>query len=556
MPELKLLLIEKGDSQKNLVDKSNFNFSQIISFEGGPYGKLGPEGKSGDSGASGPVGSFGFQGERGNIWTISTSIPSSPLDGDYWMNPNLENQIRIYDSGSWDLYPLNINSLGIFRDFGPLETDSGISSKRGYFTSLPSPILNTIVLSDSNLSDGSIVANPQYSKLVISTDSGNPDRNILEFTKGDYQGSSFNSISPRFFWNPGATSTYGNYGLNFLSTGGIDINSSGDVYFKSVLGSINLSGGFLAPSLHLSEFYLNGTFNLNSYLEGSKISSNSGSGYILFDTTNFSFPTSTFGNFISSTTLNINTSGTTGSQPSLNIITGPTGMGNLYHKMPEIYPIDRSASTLFKATNSSNEILSISGRGDFKANKVIYPVQPKTVGGIISSGTIRYLVVDPTVALNGQSDAFSLNSSVGVDYYGDVPLFPGGLTKGISLWTPATGGSSYSSNGGWLNLLDSSEYFNFRVHMSNPGSGSTGGFRYIGINTSLTKNSPPGTGTQIKDLGSGNYCHSVEFTIMNISSTAGGTGGTDRWFKVLYQAYGGNLSTPVCGDLYTNGSTP
>ena len=47
MKELKLLLLEKGDSQKNLVDKANFNFSQIISFEGGPYGKIGPEGKTG-----------------------------------------------------------------------------------------------------------------------------------------------------------------------------------------------------------------------------------------------------------------------------------------------------------------------------------------------------------------------------------------------------------------------------------------------------------------------------------------------------------------------------
>ena len=64
MEELKLLLLEKGDSQENFIDKVNFNFSQIISFEGGPYGKIGPEGKTGNKGNVGPTGSFGYQGIR------------------------------------------------------------------------------------------------------------------------------------------------------------------------------------------------------------------------------------------------------------------------------------------------------------------------------------------------------------------------------------------------------------------------------------------------------------------------------------------------------------
>ena len=141
MEELKLLLLEKGDSQKNLVDKANFNFSQVLSFEGGPYGKLGPEGRTGNPGSKGPTGSFGPQGERGNIWTVSTTLPTNPLNGDYWMNPNSNNEIRIYNSstGVWDLYPVNINGLDIFREFGPLQTQSndqlGTSSKNGYFIS-------------------------------------------------------------------------------------------------------------------------------------------------------------------------------------------------------------------------------------------------------------------------------------------------------------------------------------------------------------------------------------------------------------------------------------
>jgi hypothetical protein len=550
MQELKLLLLEKGDSQKNLVDKVNFNFSQVISFEGGPYGKIGPEGKSGNSGSTGPQGSFGIQGERGNIWTISITEPVDPLNGDYWMNPSENNEIRVYNSGSWDLYSININTLGIFRDFGPLQTPSGISSKRGYFTSLPYPILNTLVLSDSSLSDGSTIANPQYSKVVISTDSQNPDRRILEFTKGDYQGGVFDPISPHFYWNPGATSTNGNYGLNFLSPGGIDFNSSGNVTIKSIIGSITLTGGSSNQLL----FNYGGSFSLNSYNGNSRIIPNGGSNSLNFNFSNLSFQAG-FNSHQGYIPLDVQTSGTTGSQASLNVVANSSIIGNLYYKMDEIHPSTRGGSYLFKSTNSSNESLEISGRGDFKVNKTIYPLQPLvTTVPVLDSG-IRYSVFTPTVSLNGQAATSSFNVSRGLDYYSSTAILAGS-SRGISLWTPATGGSSYSDNGGWLNILGDSEYFNFRIHWWKPEQSTTEGFRYIGINTTETKNNNPGSGTQIDDLGSGNYCHSVEFTIMNISSTAGGTGGTNRWFKVLYQAYGGNLPTPVCGHLYTNGSTP
>jgi hypothetical protein len=553
MQELKLLLLEKGDSQKNLVDKVNFNFSQVISFEGGPYGKIGPEGKSGNPGSTGPQGSFGIQGERGNIWTVSITEPVDPLDGDYWMNPLENNEIRVYNSGSWDLYSININTLGIFRDFGPLQTPSGISSKRGYFTSLAYPILNTLVLSDSSLSDGSTVANPQYSKVVISTDSQNSDRRILEFTKGDYQGGVFDSISPHFYWNPGPTSTNGNYGLNFLSPGGVDFNSSGNVTIKSIIGSITLSGG--DSSSLLSEFYYGGSFSLNSYNGNSRIISDTGSGYFLLESSNLRLPSTSYPRHEGFVPIDIQTSGTTGSQASLNVVSNIFNLGNLYYKMDEIYPSTRAESYLFKSTNSSNDSLEISGRGDFKVNKTIYPLQPLVTTVPVLDGSIRYSVFTPTVSLNGQTATSSFNVSRGVDYYSSTAIIAGS-SRGISLWTPATGGSSYSDNGGWLNILGDSEYFNFRIHWWKPEQSTTEGFRYIGINTTETKNNNPGSGTQIHNLGSGNYCHSVEFTIMNISSTAGGTGGTNRWFKVLYQAYGGNLPTPVCGHLYTNGSTP
>jgi len=43
MPDLKLVRIENGDSQKVFIDKINQNFNNILGFGGGPYGKVGPQ---------------------------------------------------------------------------------------------------------------------------------------------------------------------------------------------------------------------------------------------------------------------------------------------------------------------------------------------------------------------------------------------------------------------------------------------------------------------------------------------------------------------------------
>jgi hypothetical protein len=561
MQELKLLLLEKGDSQKNLVDKTNFNFSQIISFDGGPYGKIGPEGKSGNSGISGPKGSFGPQGKRGNIWTILDSAPLNPSEGDYWMNPANNNEIRVYNSstGNWDLYSVNINSLDIFREYSPIQTPSGPSPKGGYFISLPYPILTTMVLSDSYLSNGSITANPQYSKFVISTDSQNLNRRILEFTKGDYHGTSFNQETPHFFWSTGPTATEGNYALNFLSPKSLGFDLGGDFSLNSLSGSAIIKSASFSLGYRLDTF-INGLYSSNSSTGDLNINVNSGGGSLLFSGKNIYYPVNTGFSILTTTTLDVQTSGTTGSQPSLNLISKNVDLGNLYYKMDEVYPSTRSGSTLFKATNSSNTILEISGKGDFKIDKAVYPVQTRynpgsiQTGSLISPPLINYRVFTPSISLNGQTSSNSFNTTVGMDFYVDPvnvnPILD--LRNGLVLWTPATGGS-FGENGGWLNLLEESEYTNFRIHSTYNDSG----FRYLAINTSNVKNSVgSGFTPSLVDLGS--EASTIEFTIMNLSKTSGGTGGNKRWFKVLYQAYGNDLNSsgPICGELYTNGSTP
>jgi hypothetical protein len=334
MKELKLLLLEKGDSQKNLVDKANFNFSQVLSFEGGPYGKIGTEGKTGNPGSKGPSGSFGPQGKRGNIWTVLTTPPSNPLNGDYWMNPNSNNEIRIYNSSTqnWDLYSLNINGLDIFREFGPLQTQSGPSPKNGYFISLPFPSLNTLVLSDSYLTSGSTTANPQYTKMVVSTNSQIPGRRILEFTKGPYHGTSFNTETPSFFWTTGPTSTNGSYGLGFLCPQSLDFNLGGDLNLKSLSGAILIKSAPMVPNFYFINTFINGLYSSSSSNGNLNINANSGLNSILLKSKNINIPSSS-SNISTSTTLDIQTTGTTGSEASLNLVTPNEDKGNLYYKM-------------------------------------------------------------------------------------------------------------------------------------------------------------------------------------------------------------------------------
>jgi hypothetical protein len=543
MKELKLLLLEKGDSQKNLVDKSNFNFSQILSFEGGPYGKIGPEGKTGVPGSEGPTGSFGPQGKRGNTWEVSITQPLNPSNGDYWLNPLSNNEVKVYNSstGNWDFYSINISGLDLFREFGPLQTGSGPSPKNGYFISLPFPELTTFVISDSYLSDGSPTANPQYSKMVISTDSQIPNRRIMEFTKGPYHGTLFSQETPYFSWSSGPTSSVGNYALDFISPKSLDFDLGGDFKLKSTSSSISLKSGPFISGYGINK-YITGTYS-SSANGNLVINVNSGLGSLLFSGKNISYTTPASSTIVAN--LNLRSSNILFSSGASLILTSQNpNLGNLYYKMDVASPLNssRSASTLFKATDSGGEIniLEISGKGDFKIDKAVYPLHPLTNPTRV---ILPPFSPDPGWAVThffpSVSPAFTtvgFNASRGVDYY----LVPSTSISGeiLVIYTPSTGE-------GWLDLIDNNEYMNFRVHSSNPNKG----FNAIGIYD----------GTLIYDYVSSSfsdYCTSVEFTIINISQTSSGTGPSDRWFKVLYQLWGGSLSTPICREIYVPGSTP
>ena len=150
MPDLKLLRIEEGDNQKNLVDKVNSNFSDILSFGGGPYGKIGDQGPQGEPGQTGPAGSYGGMGGRGSIWTVGPTDPglTGYINNDFWLNTTtgLGNPIYQFSGSEWSPYGFSLLSQDLFRVYSNIPTSAGNSTYNAYTLTSVNPSNYTLVL--------------------------------------------------------------------------------------------------------------------------------------------------------------------------------------------------------------------------------------------------------------------------------------------------------------------------------------------------------------------------------------------------------------------------
>ena len=563
MPDLKLLRIEEGDNQKVLVDKINSNFSDILIFDGGPYGKIGDQGPQGDPGQIGPTGSYGDMGSRGSIWTIGATDPglTGYLNNDFWLNtsPGLGNQIYQFSSTGWNQYGFGILSADIFKVYPQLPTSTGNSTYNGYTIRSVNPSNYTLVLSDNSLVGASASTNPQYSKVVIAINGGATGKNLMEFTKSSYSGNtSFNTKTPRFYWTSTATTTALKYGLSW---------KNGDsLFFDIPLGQLKLStisSGGSNSRYRSTGFNLNltgsqglsvttgGNFILNSTSAGTLLLSNRNIKTILsyiFEMYGVSF---NFSNPLNS------------SLPPVWLESTKSNSGNLRHKSNVI---SSRVSRLFQAYALSENIFDVKANGEVWYNKRIDSIQPAqtvtpTVTGNVSIAgpivSVQWYTAIPGAVYSGAGGTASqrISCNNGTDFVITPSVSGPSATIGVCLWTPATGGNGNDNNGGWLNMLNNYEAINFRVRTDSESKL----IRFLGLNTSNTftvsPNAPFNSYQAIDLTGSNSFGAShIDFTIMNITGT-GSTGGTSRWFKVYYSAYGGNISGSKCGVMYTTNST-
>ena len=243
MAEPKILRIEKGDSQKALIDKLNINFSELSFYGGGFLGSPGDRGIKGQLGLKGIGGSFGNPGIRGFKWTVSEENPESPINEDFWiqsyLDPNLNKTYR-YKDGNWNSYEYDIARKNLFSKIYPINRNSESSiSNTGIYISVKPFFKSNLVLSSTGYSEEKY--NELSSKIFIEkgTNVGafSDFGDIIAFHKNDYMDSDSPSI--RF---PSRSGPLGPLSLwikflgdsEFISGKDVEISSSkGSLYFLS-----------------------------------------------------------------------------------------------------------------------------------------------------------------------------------------------------------------------------------------------------------------------------------------------------------------------------------
>jgi len=564
MADLKLLRIEQGDNQKSLIDKANFNFSNLLLFEGGPYGKIGPVGQQGDQGIQGPVGSYGDLGQRGSIWVLNDQNPGSSgyYAGDFWINTTQGLGLPVYQfsESKWSPTGINLSTQDLFRIFSPVQTTAGDSLYTGYYLSSLNPEKYTLVISDNSLASAGATAyaNPQYSKMVISSNGATSGRPILEFSKSDIiETPSLHTKNPRFIWTD-INDLDRNYNLTLMSPESFSIDSSS--------GSLNftINGNTGVGYRHSSDgFFLNLSGNQGFYASSTsgRIAINSStSSNLLFSNRNLTYSGSSY---IMPVRFEFKAD-STDINPPLSLISNSSIVGGLRHRTNVAQTRN---STLFRVYDSSGTLLNLFSNGELLYNKRINSYQglqsptTATVSGNAYTGpsgtggpvTVHWLAVVPTVTTSSTSSVNAIYASNGLDYQF---TYPSGLSipRGVYLWTPGTGGTSLNDNSGWLQLLNPMESITLRVRCKN--TGVSGGFRFVGLGggTSFTTapNDTSGSTRAIDLTNNDNITATdAEFTIINLNnSVSSSRSDTTKWFKVYYSAWGGSLQYPKCGVMY------
>jgi len=238
--------IFQGDSEDEIVRKTNYNFGQIISFACGVDGHFGPKGSTGQIGPSGKKGAAGISGPRGSLWFRQNLQPDSNLinPGDLWIDTStLYGAVNsLSATGAW-------NPTGYSVLFSPyFKTYDGVLGPGRFFDKYAIGLSNSGKLIESETSlvfsdkDVSLLdSNPNRSKLVISTldQSSKP---ILSFIKSNRVVSG----GPSFYWT-----SPGSYSLTFKTDSDLSINSlfSANLFALGPTGSPSL---LASPSLSFS----------------------------------------------------------------------------------------------------------------------------------------------------------------------------------------------------------------------------------------------------------------------------------------------------------------
>lgn len=254
--------IRFGDSADAIVEKSNFNFDQVLAAGFGPTGFNGVKGPTGVIGKIGPDGPQGPIGLRGSEWFQQNTPPATAGANpyDYWIVTSNLNQDKIFTYGGptsgWIDTGSSLRSSGVFTGVQSLEGPEGATGYSAIAINAtgPNTYLTTFVFSDRVLTTTD--ANPLLSKVLISTDSSQNEGAIMGFSKTTTNSPGY----PAFYW----ASTGSDYSLKFESSSALRITSGNDLRILSD-DTISISGGVTDIKIGgSSSIYATGPINITS----------------------------------------------------------------------------------------------------------------------------------------------------------------------------------------------------------------------------------------------------------------------------------------------------
>jgi len=257
-----------GDDKNQIIAKTNYNFSQILSNSTGLPGEFGPIGSTGIVGQVGRDGLPGATGQRATNWYFQENAPyvSLPANerplifGDIWIDssPSGNQPIYTYNGSSWVSTPYNFISEGVFTVVSGISGPGEVNENNAIVigpTALVNQPITTFVFSDSLVNVNN--ANPTYSKVLVSTDASlTASLPIFSFDKTFYQSSNL----PSFRWG----STGSDYNIQFSSDDAIAIQSQATGTYSSTGGTVSLIGNNVGFSSNTATITGTGGININS----------------------------------------------------------------------------------------------------------------------------------------------------------------------------------------------------------------------------------------------------------------------------------------------------
>ncbi len=224
-----------GDDKNQILEKVNYNFSQVFFNGTGLKGPIGVVGATGIIGQVGRDGDMGLTGDRASNWYFTSLEPASSISqiNDIWINvgPTGAQDVFIYDGSDWVYSGETLLGSSVFGFLPEITGPGGSTTNNAINISNPTPSDVTFVLSDSVGTTADI--NPNLAKVLIATDASVNNFPILGFDK-TFVGSS--SI-PSFQWEGSGTG----YGFVFSSPSDLTFSSGLTSSYSSTGSSSSFS---------------------------------------------------------------------------------------------------------------------------------------------------------------------------------------------------------------------------------------------------------------------------------------------------------------------------